>query len=129
VPFYTGVGQPVNALIGGADPVTTSAAGRLRIEPDQLDGAIAVFRDAWRALESEIRWATETITAEGPGRDRVSKDAADAFNRVAVGNKGSAVKVWRDAGAQLRSIVEALENAKLRNTQTDAGNARPFQVD
>jgi len=124
MPFFTAIGQPINAVAG--EP--TTSAGRLRVEPDQLDGAIAVFRGALNELEGEVRWAMTEIRALAPANDAVSNDAANAFNRVGYENADSAVVAWGGAVAQLRSIVDQLELAKQTVMQTDAGNASNFKV-
>ena len=129
MPFLTGVGQAINAAVdAGAAAATATAGGRLRISPDQLDGAIAVFQDALNALEGEVRWASQEIYAQPPANDQVSNDAANAFNRVGYVNENSAVVAWEGAVQQLRSIVEQLQAAKQTIMQTDTGNVANFQA-
>ena len=132
MPFITGVGQQVGAIVGGAASGVaagvTGASDRMRIEPEQVDAAIAVFKDALFALESEVRLAIYAIQAMPPANDVVSTDAADAFNRVGYENADSAVAAWQGAVQQLRSIVEQLTTAKQTIMVTDAGNVSNFQV-
>jgi len=128
VPFYAGAGQQVNAVVGGAGPVTTSLSGRLHVEPEQLDGSIAVFREAWLRLAGEVSVAREAITARAPGKDVVSGNAADAFNRVTVENKNSALDVWERAVTELGSIIRQLEEAKRGLVEADVSNVSSFKV-
>jgi hypothetical protein len=128
VPFFTGIGQPINTVGGEAAAGLTGASGMLRVEPEQLDGAIAVFRGALHALEAEVWGAANDIQALAPANDAVSNDAANAFNRVSYENADSAVAVWEGAVTQLRSIVDQLELSKRAIVLTDTGNASNFQV-
>ena len=139
MPFFTAIGQPVGAVVDGATAgavvgaadgaaVAGGASGRLRISPEQVDGAIAVFKGALAAVESEVRWAVNDIQARPPANDAVSNDAANAFNRVGYENADSAVAAWEGAVQQLRSIVEQLEAARQTIVSTDTGNVTNFQV-
>jgi hypothetical protein len=129
MPFVAATGQPLNA-VGGREVTgtITGATGRLRLDPDQLDGAIAVFKDALDAVEKEVRWAVEDILARPPANDAVSIDAANAFNRVGYENPHSAIAAWQGAVDQLHSIVEQLEAAKRTIVQADAGNVSNFRA-
>ncbi len=135
MPFFTGVGQPIigaavgaaaGAAIGTAIPAGTDtpagsgAAGRLRIEPEQVDAAIAVFRNALASVEAEVMNARRDINALAPAYDEVSRDAANAFNQVSYGN---AVAAWEGAVSQLRSIIEQLEASKQTNVAADTDSA------
>lgn len=128
MPFFTGIGQPISAAVDTGTAVAPGGAGHLRINPEQLDGAIAVFKDALSAVESEVRWASQELYAEPPASDQVSNDAANAFNRLGFVNADSAVVAWEGAVQQLRSIVEQLEEAKRTIVQSDTGNVANFQV-
>ncbi|HEY3259173.1 MAG TPA: hypothetical protein VGJ95_02720, partial [Pseudonocardiaceae bacterium] len=103
MPFVAATGQPLNA-VGGREVTgtITGATGRLRLDPDQLDGAIAVFKESLHAVEYEVRAAVEDIRARPPATDAVSTDAANAFNRVGYENANSAVAAWQGAVDQLR---------------------------
>jgi len=129
MPFLTGVGQSISAVVdAGAAAATATAGGRLRISPDQLDGAIAVFENALTSVESEVARARAELDARPPANDQVSNDAANAFNRVGYVNENSAVAAWEGAVQQLRSIVEQLQAAKQTIMQTDTGNVSNFQA-
>jgi hypothetical protein len=128
VPFFTGVVQPINAAGSEAVAGPTGASGKLRVEPEQLDGAIAVFKDALNALDSEVRWASQELYARPLANDAVSNDITDAFNRLGFMNANSAIVAWEGAVQQIRSIVEQLELAKRTVQQADTGNASNFQV-
>jgi uncharacterized protein YukE len=135
VELVTDVGANVGATVATdlatvADQATTAptAPGRLRIEPDQVDGAITVFSNALADVESEVAWAVSDIRATPPAADAVSNDAASAFNRLGYENTDSAVAAWQGAVEQLRSIVDQLEAAKRTIQQADAGNTTNFQV-
>ncbi|HEY0640826.1 MAG TPA: hypothetical protein VGD67_24610 [Pseudonocardiaceae bacterium] len=136
MPFFSGVGEPVGAVIGAAAgaaagagaaaaaQAAASSSGRLRIEPDQVDGAITVFRNALANVEAEVAQARSDITAFAPAGDAVSNDVASAFNEVGTTN---ALAAWEGAIEQLRSIIEQLEAAKQQHLTTDAGNAGMLQ--
>src|SRR5215211_3871525 len=94
MPFFTGIGQPVNAVDPGA---TSGANGRLRIDPDQLDAAIAVFADALHALETQVQRARHELYATALAHDDVSNDIAAAFNQVGYQKNDSAVRAWEGA--------------------------------
>jgi len=100
----------------------------LHVEPEQLDGSIAVFREAWLRLAGEVSVAREAITARAPGKDVVSGNAADAFNRVTVENKNSALDVWERAVTELGSIIRQLEEAKRGLVEADVSNVSSFKV-
>jgi hypothetical protein len=129
VPFFTGVGQPiVGAAVGAAtgaaaatgdQPVASGASGRLRIEPEQVDGAIAVFRNALNSVKDEVRRARAEIDAQAPADDDVSNDAAAAFNQASQ----NAVAAWEGAVLQLQSIIDQLEASKLANQTADTDSA------
>lgn len=136
MPFFTGAGQSVGAIVGGgvaagaaavADVAGTSGTGHLRIEPDQVDGAIAVFKEALAAVEDEVRAAISSIRADPPASDQVSVDAADAFNRVGYGNDNSAIAAWEGAITQLRSIIQQLEASRQANVNADVAGSGSFQ--
>ena len=125
MPFFTGIGQPVNAVDPGA---TSGANGRLRIDPNQLDAAIAVFQDALNTVESEVMWARQSMDARRLADDQVSGDVVDAFNRIGYKNDNSAVVAWEGAVVQLRSVVQQLQAAKNAIVLVDDKNASGLQV-
>jgi PE family len=128
VPFVTGIVQPINAVGGEAAAGHTGASGKLRVEPEQLDGVIAVFEDALATVGSEVKRARTELDAMPLANDQVSTDAANAFNRVGYVNEDSAVRAWKGAVQQLRSIIEQLNAAKQTIVQTDTENVSNFQV-
>lgn len=134
MPFFTGVGQPIvgaaaaaGAVAGAAvsaaavvdDAPAAAASGQLRIEPAQVDGAIAVFRNALNSVKDEVRRARADINAQAPALDDVSNDAAAAFNHASQ----NAVAAWEGAVQQLQSIIDQLEAAKRTNMTADADSA------
>jgi len=125
MPFFTGIGQPVNAVDPGA---TSGANGRLRIDPDQLDAAIAVFQDAHDSVEGEVRRAVGDIRAMALAQDQVSNDAVNAFNRMSCDNIDSAIAAWEGAVRELRSIVQRLRETRQAIVEADASNVSNFQV-
>lgn len=125
MPFFTGTGQAVSTTVDGSNTGTT---GRLRIEPDQLDAAIAVFQEALDTVEREIMWARESLDAIPLARDTVSNDAAAAFNGVGYINDNSALRAWEGAVVQLRSIIDQLRASRHAITRTDEALTTDFQV-
>ena len=128
MPFFTGIGQSINTVVDEGADASPASAGRLHIDPDQLDGAIAVFKDALDMVEKEVWVARHELNALPLANDEVSNDAANAFNRLGYLNEDSAVVAWEGAVQQLRSIVEQLETAKQTIIQTDVDNVSGFQV-
>jgi len=130
VPFIIGaaVGAAAGAIVGtapviGGAPPAPSGSGRLRIEPDQVDAAIAVFKGALASLETEVIQARSDIYALAPAYDDVSQNAAAAFNQAGYAEANSAVVAWEGAVLQLRSIIEQLEASKLTNVNADGESA------
>lgn len=132
MPFFTGVGQPIvgaavgaaagaamGAVVGDGTVATAAASGQLRIEPEQVDGAIAVFRNALNSVEHEVRRARAEINAQAPAHDEVSNDVAAAFNQASE----NAVAAWEGAVLQLQSIIDQLEASKQANMTADADSA------
>jgi hypothetical protein len=127
MPFVTGIGQPIEdggPRSNAATAPPTGAAGLLRIDADQLDGAIGVFKTALDTVEHQIDVARNEISARPPANDPVSRDIARAFNRVSYQNSNSALAAWEGARDQLRSIVEQLEAAKHTSLNADQSNAK-----
>ncbi|SHE54971.1 hypothetical protein [Streptoalloteichus hindustanus] len=102
------------------------ATGVLRIEPDQVDGAIVVFRRALAELEPRIAEARRELRVLAPGSDQVSVDAALALSRRSLDGANSALRAWEGAVAQIRSIVDQLE-AVRRATGATAPPPSPGQ--
>ena len=129
MPFVSGNGQQINAIgtdayLGPAISGTVSGGpGLLRIKPEDVDGAIAVFKGALETIRDEVRRAAMEIRARPPANDEVSQDAANAFNRIGTENANSAIAAWSGAVAQLSSIVEQLEASKRTIMNADAINA------
>jgi hypothetical protein len=138
VPFFTGINDVIGAAVSGAAAVTADAAaqaaapmtagpaGRLRIEPDQVDAAIKVFQDALNKLENKVAQAKAQIRADAMAMDRVSQPAAEAFNHASVGGPGAAIAAWTGAVDELRSIIAQLTAAKETHVNTDNAVAQPF---
>lgn len=126
MPFLSRIGSPIGAAVDGG--ALTAGSGRLRVEPDQLDGAIAVFKDALDTVESEVGRARNDLDAMPPAKDQVSQDAVDVFNQLGYKNADSAIKAWEGAVLQLRAIVERLEEAKRGIMQADADNSSNFRA-
>lgn len=135
MPFFTGVtsGAVSSAVAMSADaaaeagvPVATGAAGKLRIEPDQVDAALKVFEDAVDKLDIKVRQARSQIRTEATALDRVSRPAAEAFNHASMGGPSTAIAVWTKAVEEMRSIVAQLKAAKETNVNTDNAMAQPF---
>jgi hypothetical protein len=128
VPFFAGIGQSIGTVVDNVAAAMPTAGGRLRIEPDQLDGAIAVFQEALDTLAGEVERARTELQAMPPANDDVSRDAANAFNRLGYVNENSAVMAWQGAVEQLESIVEQLKAAKEAIVRADTGNVSNFRV-
>jgi hypothetical protein len=122
VPFAVQVGQPIGQDVGGP------GGGWLRVEPDQLDGAIAVFHDALHVLEREVGLAIRGIEAKSPAADVVSREAVEVFNRRGCQDVDCAISAWRAAVGELRRIVDQLMAAKLAIAAADTDNAASFQA-
>jgi hypothetical protein len=120
VPFFVRVGR-------SDGDATAGPGGWLRVEPDQLDGAIAVFQDALHILEREVGEAMYAIEARPPAADAVSREAVEVFNQRGYRSADSAVAAWRGAVGELRRIVEQLTAAKRAVMAADAGNAASFR--
>jgi hypothetical protein len=111
------------AVVDGATSTGSAAAGILRIDPAQVDGAITVFRNALTAVEDQVAIASAEIRALPPANDAVSTDIANAFNRVGYENPDSAIAAWTGAIEQLRSIIEQLEASKQTDVNADTSNS------
>jgi len=106
-------GVPADAqAVAYARRVSASAPGVLRIEPDQVDAAINVFRDAVDKLEERVRDARNAIRANPMADDQVSQPAAAAFNRVSFDGSESAIAAWTGAVTELQSIIRQLQASK-----------------
>lgn len=123
MPFFTGIGDPVTGAPAASTsgPLANPASGQLRLQPDQLDGAIAVFTRALETIEHEVLRARGEINAQAPAQDDVSSNVAAAFNQASL----NAVSAWEGAVQQLRSIIEQLQAAKQAHLAAD-GNSASF---
>jgi hypothetical protein len=138
VPFFDGVTDFVGDALGHAaaadaaaaaqapKPAFTGAAGILRIEPDQVDAAIKVFRDAVYKLERRVRQAQEEVRADPMAEDLVSQPAAAAFNHASLSGPRAAIAAWTGAVKELESIVRQLQVSKESMVRTDDIASQPF---
>lgn len=138
MPFFSGITDIVGDALSSAasanaqaaaqtaGPTFAGGAGILRIEPNQVDAAIAVFQDAVDKLKHKVRQAQEEIRANPMAHDRVSGPAATAFNHASMTGPGAAIAAWTGAVEEFESIIEQLRAAKEANTMTDATAAQPF---
>lgn len=112
------------AYISG--PTPTGAAGRLRIEPDQVDAAINIFEDAVEKLMHKVVQAREKIKANPMAADQVSQPAAAAFNHASFAGPGAAIAAWTGAMTELESILRQLRASKEAVVQADNIVSQPF---
>ena len=106
---------------GMSGPPATGG-GILRLEPDQIDGAIGVFQAALDKLEEPVFYAEQALRPGPTADDQVSRDASAAFGRAA----DPAVAAWNGAVREIRSVIEQLESAKRAHLEADAAGQAQF---
>ncbi|MCP2262096.1 hypothetical protein LX15_005828 [Streptoalloteichus tenebrarius] len=107
---------------GGAEAAGSSGGANrvLRIEPDHVEEALAVFRRALDELEPTIAKARRGFRMIPPGADPVSVDAAAAISGRGLDGPNPVLRAWEGAVAQIRSIVDQLELARARSVTVGA---------
>lgn len=138
MPFFSGITDIVGDALSSAasanaqaaaqtaGPTFAGGAGILRIEPNQVDAAIAVFQDALNKLEDRITQARAEIRAQAMAADRVSTPAAYAFNDASLSGPGAAIAAWTGATREFQSIIDQLRASKNANVTTDDTVAQPL---
>lgn len=138
MPFFSGITDIVGDALSSAasanaqaaaqtaGPTFAGGAGILRIAPEQVDAAIAVFQDALDRLEARVQQANNEIRAEAMAADRVSQPAAAAFNDASMIGPNAAIAAWSGAVRELRSVVTQLEASRNANVMTDETAAQPL---
>lgn len=118
-----GTAHPAPPVVppGMSGPPATGG-GVLRLEPDQVDGAIAVFQAALDKLEPALWDADRALRPNPTAADQVSQDASVAFGRAA----DPAVQAWTGAVREIRSVIEQLEAAKRAHQEADAAGRAQF---
>ena len=118
-----GTARPAPPVVppGMAGP-PAAGGGVLRLEPDQIDGAIAVFQAALDKLEGPVREAEYALRPGPTAEDQVSKDASVAFGRAA----DPAVQAWTGAVNELYSVIEQLHAAKQAHLNADTAGQAQF---
>ena len=106
---------------GMAGPPATGG-GVLRLQPDQIDSAIAVFEAALDKLEKPVRRASDALKPGPTAADQVSQDASVVFGRAA----DPALAAWRGAVGEIRSVIDQLEAAKRAHLEADAAGQAQF---
>ncbi len=99
-----------------------TGGGVLRLEPDQIDGAIGVFQAALAKLERRVFSAGHALRPGPTADDQVSRDASVVFGRAA----DPAVAAWNGAVEEIRSVIEQLEAAKRAHLEADAAGQAQF---
>lgn len=138
MPFFSGITDVIGDALSSAASANAQAAaqtagptfaggpGILRIDPDQVDAAIAVFQGALDRLEARVQQANNEIRAVAMAADRVSQPAAAAFNEASMSGPNAAIAAWSGAVRELRSIVTQLEASRHTNVMTDETVAQPL---
>lgn len=99
-----------------------AGGGVLRLQPDQIDGAIAVFQSAIDKLDRPVRDAANSLKPGPTAEDQVSKDASVAFGRAA----DPAIQAWTAAINELYSVIEQLQAAKQAHLNAEAASRAQF---
>lgn len=79
-----GTARPAPPVVPpGMSGPPAAGGGVLRLEPDQIDGAIAVFQAALDKLERRVFSAGHALRPGPTADDQVSRDASVVFGRAA----------------------------------------------
>jgi hypothetical protein len=106
-------------------PLST-APSLTEIHPDQVESVVRLFEDSARDLTSLIRSGVRHMQMLPMGKDDVSKQAAEGFDKAAFDGPASymgALQAYRD---WLRDIAEGIRVSAARYRQADADNTARF---